>query len=240
MPFDLTETLMREHASSESFRRGEDYYQRGNVLSLTRRGNIFRAEVGGSQFAPYEVRVAFDEAGITEAACSCPYEWGGWCKHIVAALLAWAHEPESVRERPALEEILSELDRDQLQTILLRLAEHVPSLADVVESELSLAQTPSPAPHRPAIETGSIRYQVRSIIHSVDYMEPYEAYWHAGGVVDEVRRVLDGAWSFIEAGDGRNALLVLEGITDQYMEAWEVLDDSDGEIGGFFEDLGAT
>jgi uncharacterized Zn finger protein len=71
-------------------------------------------------------------------------------------------------------------------------------------------------------------------------MEPYEAYWHAGGVVDEVRRVLDGAWSFIEAGDGRNALLVLEAITDQYMEAWEVLDDSDGEIGGFFEDLGAA
>jgi uncharacterized Zn finger protein len=44
--------------------------------------------VAGSEFAPYEVSVTFDEAGITEAACGCPYEWDGWCKHIVATLLA--------------------------------------------------------------------------------------------------------------------------------------------------------
>jgi uncharacterized Zn finger protein len=90
------------------------------------------------------------------------------------------------------------------------------------------------------VETGSIRYQVRSVIHSLDYMRASEAYWHTGGVVDDVRRISGEAWSFIEAGDGRNALLVLEAITDEFMEAWEVLDDSDGEIGDFFEELGAT
>jgi uncharacterized Zn finger protein len=52
--------------------------------------------------------------------------------------------------------------------------------------------------------------------------------------------VLGGAWSFIEAGDGHNALLVLEAITDEYMEAWELLDDSDGELGDFSEELGAA
>ncbi len=100
MPFDLTEGRVRERASSESFRRGEDYYRQGAVLSLTRRGGVLRAEVAGSEFAPYEVSVTFDEAGITEAACGCPYEWGGWCKHIVAALLASIYEPESVRDLP--------------------------------------------------------------------------------------------------------------------------------------------
>ncbi len=236
IPFELTEARVREQSSSESFRRGEDYYRQGTVLSLTLRGGVLRSEVAGSQFAPYEVRVAFDEAGITGAACSCPYGWGGWCKHIVAALLACIHEPESVKERRALEEVLSGLDRDELQAILLRLAEHDPSLIDVIESELSLA----PSPARPAVEAGAIRSQVRSIIHSLDYVRASEAYWHTGGVVDEVRRVLGGAWSFIEAGDGRNALLVLEAITDEYMQAWELLDDSDGEVGGFFEEVGAA
>ena len=37
MPFDITETLVREHSSPESFRNGEDYYRQGAVLSVIRR-----------------------------------------------------------------------------------------------------------------------------------------------------------------------------------------------------------
>ncbi|MCA1704782.1 MAG: SWIM zinc finger family protein, partial [Actinobacteria bacterium] len=66
------------------------------MTSLLRRGQELAAQVAGSQFAPYDVRVVFDDAGIIEASCSCPYDWGGLCKHIVATLLACVHEPESV------------------------------------------------------------------------------------------------------------------------------------------------
>ncbi|UCC64258.1 MAG: hypothetical protein JSV36_04170 [Anaerolineae bacterium] len=69
-------------------------------------------------------------------------------------------------------------------------------------------------------------------------MRSSEAYWHVGGVVDEVRSVLDQAWAFIEAGDGENALVYLEAITDEYVEGWVYLDDSDGYAGGFFGELG--
>jgi len=64
------------------------------------------AEVAGSQFAPYDVRVVFDEAGIIEAR-ALPLRLGGrasvqtYRRH----LLACAHL-ESVRELPALEEVL--------------------------------------------------------------------------------------------------------------------------------------
>lgn len=37
-----------------------------------------------------------------------------------------------------------------------------------------------------------------------------EAYWHVGGVVGEVRQVLDQARGFVAAGDGDNALVILE------------------------------
>jgi uncharacterized Zn finger protein len=65
-----------------------------------------------------------------------------------------------------------------------------------------------------------------------------EAYWHVGSVVDQVRQVLGQVWDFIEAGDGRNALLLLEAITDEYVENWTYLDDSDGLASAFFSDLG--
>lgn len=240
---DFGEALIRENSSPESFRRGLDYYRRGSVTSMVRRGEDLRAEVVGSGFAPYDVRVVFDAAGIIKAWCSCPYDWGGWCKHVVAALLHAIREPKDVRELPALEEVLSGLDREQLESVFLRLAERDPHLADAIEREVSLlprapsSGSPSESP-RTGVDVGSVRDRVHSIIRSLRYMQPSEAYWHVGGVVDEVRRVLDGARALIEAGEGRDALLVLEAITEEYAEAWEWLDDSDGEVGEFFHELG--
>lgn len=109
----LTETSIRAGATVESFRRGQEYYDQGAVVFLARRGDVIEAEVEGSQPEPYSVRVEFDEGGVTMALCDCPYDWGGWCKHIVATLLACLHEPESIEERPPLEQLLSGLDRDQ-------------------------------------------------------------------------------------------------------------------------------
>jgi hypothetical protein len=37
---------------------------------------------------------------------------------------------------------------------------------------------------------------------------------------------------------GRDALIVLEAVTEAYLNEWENLDDSDGEASGFFTDLG--
>ena len=98
----------------------------------------------------------------------------------------------------------------------------------------------SPEARRADVDTRAVRLEVRSIIHSLDHMRPSEAYWHVGTVVDEVRQVLDGAWERIEARDERAALHILDAITDEYSEAWEYLDDSNGEVGEFFHELGAA
>jgi uncharacterized Zn finger protein len=127
---ELSEALIERYSSPESFRRGQEYYRQGAVASLILRGQELRAEVAGSQFAPYGVRVVFDEVGIIDAACSCPYEWGGLCKHIIAALLAYSHEPQSVRELPALEEALSGLEREELKHLVLQLADRYPSVGE--------------------------------------------------------------------------------------------------------------
>lgn len=238
---DFGEDLIRENSSPESFRRGEDYYRRNCVTSLIRRGEELRAEVVGSQFAPYDVRVSFDEASIMAAWCSCPYDWGGFCKHIVATLLCAIRESETVQELPALEEVLSDLDREQLQGILLRLADQSPRLADTIEREVSLPQAAASEAQevsRVSVNVSSIRHRVHSVIRSLQYMQPSEAFWHVGGVVGEVRRILEVAWTFIEAGNIHNSFLVLEAITDEYTEAWEFLDDSSGEVGDFFYELG--
>jgi len=197
---------------------------------------------------PYTVSIAFDRDGVTEAACSCPYDWGGWCKHVVAVLLTCIHEPQKVGVRPPLRESLESLSREQLQTLLLVLAADDPNMADRIESELGLAESSLPTsqdlqaePHssqHTLVDTGPIRRRVYAILHSLEGMRPSRAYWYVGSVVDQVRQMLAPVEVLIEAGDGRNARTRLEAITDAYINDWLCLDDSDGFASEFLYELG--
>lgn len=244
----LSESFLREYASPESFRRGEEYERQGAVLSLTRRGDVLQAEVEGSEPLPYRVRVVFGDGGVAAAECNCLYHWEGWCKHIVASLLTYLHRPESANVAPPLEDTLSVLDRDQLQALLLSLVTSDPNLADVIENRIALAQLQTSgasgtreadaSSHTVPIDPQPFRRQVQAALHGLDRMRRSEAYWHVGGVVREVQQVLEPARSLVEAGDGRAALPILEAITAEYVEGWTMLDDSDGEVSSFFYDLG--
>jgi hypothetical protein len=154
----LTEAQIRQQASAESFARGAEYEQRGAVGTLILRGEQLHAEVEGSEYEPYRVTVSFDRAGVRTASCTCPYDWGGWCKHIVATLLAFAAQPGDVERRLPLAELLAGLNRDQLVAVLLHLAEDEPALVDAIEAQLvpkaahgaALAQLPAVATAAPA------------------------------------------------------------------------------------------
>lgn len=68
--------------------RGEDYFRKGNVLSLDIDEQRVVAKVQGSRNAPYRVELRFSKKGksLLSASCSCPcYDD---CKHIVAVLFA--------------------------------------------------------------------------------------------------------------------------------------------------------
>src|SRR5438874_234723 len=149
---------------------------------------------------------------------------------------------------PSLESLLSGLNRDQLQSLLLKLGEQEPSLTEAIERQAALLQTSQPTPSSPkavpkphiTVDPKVVRRQVRSIIHSLDRMRSSEAYWQIGAVVNEIGQLVDQAWELIKADDGRQALTVLEAITGEYLSEWENLDDSDGEASGFFSDLGTA
>lgn len=260
-PPEITEKLIRKLASGETVQRGREYFQSRAVVSLTRRGDRLLAEVEGSSYEPYRVDITLDAGGIASTECTCPYDWGGACKHIVAVLLAYINEPQLVEERPPLDTLLADLSPDQLRGILSSLAEQQPSLADVIEAQVlalqaramaeqaraqatehpvstSSAGGKSPRKRQTAVDPATFRRQVRSILHSLDSMRMSEAYGHVGGIVQSVRRVAEQAVPFIEAGDGRLALAILQGVTEAYIADWTNLDDSDGELGAYFEDLG--
>src|SRR5215471_18729584 len=94
----ITEKTIRELANAKSFARGKEYFRDGAVSDVIRRGNRVTAEVEGSDL--YEVMIVLDDGGVAEARCTCPYDWDGYCKHVVAVLLKLAHGAEGVTDRP--------------------------------------------------------------------------------------------------------------------------------------------
>lgn len=251
----LSETIVRSHASAESFQRGRDYYKERRVVSLIQRGNQIRAEVEGNQYAAYHVTVGFDGGGITSAACTCPYDWGGWCKHVVATLLACLHEPDAIQVLPPMEEMLAALDREQLLTLVRRLANSNPEVAAAVETQVSLLQIQpgeaskaqpapppqaAPRPRRTQIDTSAIRRQVKSLMRSSSRYDYYNDYEGVDRVLQPLEQIVQQAEASIEAGDGNNALAILQALTEEFLPDFEVLDDSYGQVGDFFRTVGDT
>ena len=243
--FVLSETQIRQGASEESFARGVHYYQGGAVGPLVLRDGLLRVEVAGSGYDPYHVTVSLDADRVRSASCTCPYDWGGWCKHIVATLLAYAHaEPGAVQVRPPLAELLANLNRDQLMSLLLRLAAGNPALTDRIEA-LVAAPSPvvvSPVGLSPATDSGR-RTPVdvtafQQQFHRIFRNQRYDNYMAYESILADLRPLVAQIRSFLDGGNAQNALLLLEVLTDDYSERWIDFDDSDGELGGFFDDLG--
>lgn len=128
----VTEELILTKVTEKSFERGEEYHDSGMVESVVRRGSRLFAEVLGSEEDPYNVGIAFQEDEFN-ASCTCPYNWGGYCKHVVAVLLTWMHDRELVAVRPPIEDLLSNLDADRLRALVIAMLETDPSMAEMID-----------------------------------------------------------------------------------------------------------
>ena len=119
-----------------SARRG--ILSEGAVSNTAIQGALLSGECAGTYAPYYRVQVELDEAGIAETSCTCLYEYGGYCKHIVALLLAYLHQPKLFAARKAPAELLADLDHNDLIAILTKLIQEQPDLYDRIEAMTSV------------------------------------------------------------------------------------------------------
>ena len=232
----ITESMIRAGAGSESFHRGEEYYRDGAISNTVIQGTLLSGECVGTYTPYYRVRVELDEAGIAEASCTCPYEFGGYCKHIVALLLAYLHHPKSFAARKASAEFLADLEHNDLVAILAKLIQEQPELYDRIEA---LTFVPSrPRKKRKKVDIEIHRRHIIGIVHSLDGMRMSEAFWHVGDLANQLREVQQSALKFLDLGDAETALEILLVLLEEASRAIEYIDDSNGELGSYVGGLG--
>lgn len=94
----ITEADLRNVLTASSLRRARQYISR--VKRPVRSRQTLSAMVRGTR--PYQVEIDVESTGII-AQCACPYDSGGYCKHIGAVLLKWIQNPVSfsIQDIPA-------------------------------------------------------------------------------------------------------------------------------------------
>ncbi|MEM9003164.1 MAG: SWIM zinc finger family protein [Cyanobacteria bacterium P01_F01_bin.86] len=225
----LTLATIQRHATDQPYTRGQNYFQSGAVISVTQRQQVLQAEVEGNEPKPYRVTIHFDSGGVTRADCTCQYSYEGWCKHVVATLLTCVRQPQTIEQRPTLEQLLDQLNWVQTQEMVQNLVAANPELIESVDfyvSQLGKPETSAPAspPQRQtSIDPMPFKRRAREILRHA--LSGWEYGQEEDEIADEMGELIDRALAFVEQGDVPSARVVMQGITEGCAENWSDIDD---------------
>jgi uncharacterized Zn finger protein len=227
----LTRRALVELAGERYFERGEKYYRDGLARIFAEYDGTVTARVAGT----HEYRVRLQAVGDElRYSCTCPLGMDGvFCKHCVAAGLAWLERsrgPLADAAEPAgvtMDEVrayLGRQDRDALVRIVLdRAAE------DELLRERLLLRAAAERPGGP--DLASLRRIIEEALNPggfLDYGSGWEYAQRAEGVVGTIYGLLDRGLAEDAVRLAEYALEVAEGAVDH---------DSDGHVIGVARDL---
>lgn len=222
----LTEAHVRELASERSFERGETYYHDRAIMEPVRQSLELRAQCEGSDYEPYRVGATLNGSGVAETSCTCPYTYGGVCKHIVALLLTYVHEPQAFRSIPPLPVLLVGHSREELIALIDELIQREPELLSLVELSVATGQ----AAQGSSLDAPAYRRQARRALrHESEHV-----------IEKELRALRELASRAAKAGDWLNAGAIYHAVLDEAVRGYnEMLReiDEDGGVAIVIDEL---
>ncbi|MBW3625792.1 MAG: SWIM zinc finger family protein, partial [Armatimonadetes bacterium] len=223
----VSEADLRRWTDEGSISRGVGYFRSGHLFDPVLRGNTLRARCAGSSGGPYTLEATLvpeTDSGTEPLAhweCNCPR--GGFCKHLVALLLAWIRTPEAFDERPEIMDLLKDRSRDELIALVQKMLQRAPELETLLDV-FALKQGDSGPGGRVTVNPTAIRKQARSVMASFDYE------WDsAPGIardLEEIRKLADG---YALAERWADAAVIYAVIAEEALEGYEETGD-EGDI----------
>lgn len=225
--------------------RGLSYFQNGHVTYCEEIApGVFEAVVEGTE--DYEVRLTFRRNKLKEFSCTCPYDYGDMCKHIVAVLYYLTNEDEASKgsgskkgpgRKPAakkrktvteqVDEMLGLLSHSDLKSFIKEQCINDPAFRRSFLSgywNRSSAESPD-----------KYREQVKNIIRSAKDKDRFINWSRAGIVGTAVNKMLITAMNHVDKGDWLSACHICFPVAEEMSKALEFADDSNGDIGGNIE-----
>ncbi len=216
----ITEQTIRQRSNSKSFERGKQYYRQGAISDTAKRGNTLEARCEGSQYKPYRVKVTLDKNGAIEATfCDCEYDYGDDCKHIIALLLTYVHQPEAFEAKPPLEDSLKDRTPEQLIALINQMVNRYPDLESLVHRPVAGRTT-----RQKAVNVETFRRELRQA------MRHFSHEWGDTSISDTIVSVTRAGKEFADNGDWHSASAIFRVIYDEYLDDDEFYDDEEGNV----------
>lgn len=238
----ISESVIRQNASDKSFQRGKEYARSQAVRDLVLRDQTLQATVAGSTY--YRVSIGFSDRSIQSAKCSCPYDFGGWCKHIVAVLLVSMEQPQ-IEERPSLVKMLEKLDLEQTRKLLHNLTAQSPDLVDLIDIQIQLLtsikenkskasktnkKTSKTEAQHPEIDRSPFRRQLAYSLQKSLRNYEHSYYDEDDPFTDIIYEEIEKTKVFLEAGDSFRAFVMLYAIAEELCNYTEEIENYLGDV----------
>jgi uncharacterized Zn finger protein len=220
----LTERQIRSRCGDRSYGLGIQYYDKGAIIEPRVEGNTLKARCRGSQGGPYRVWAKLGSKGIESADCSCAVGDGGCCKHTAALLLTWLRKPEKFSEAESLDKNLANRSKDELIALVKQMLRRQPDLEPLLS--MPLPGSTSKGQARPS----TFRKQ------AVAVFDDMSGKWgELDGVVDQLEAITEIGDTFLKQKDVESAAAAFEGVGSAIAEAYESVEDHDGDLAALLQ-----
>lgn len=221
-----------DHIPSAILKRGQNYFDNGNILQLNRGSNgTWYAEVEGN-YGNYEVEIEADnKINVTNYYCDCPYD-GAVCKHIVAVALAINEKntipisSDKVPQGESWEQLIKDAKPKDLRNFMLDYGVKNQDFRHQIKLTFSKPVSVQDADNIPYYQS-----QINGIFENYEY-HGFIDYRSAHKAMRDVAQFQNKADEYFEKGNLNEAFCISAAIAMEAVVAIQEMDDSSGECGG--------
>jgi SWIM zinc finger len=222
-------------------KRGLDYFKQGlvNPIEEISQGK-YETTVEGTE--DYTVQLQIQNNTITGYSCSCPYDLGPICKHVVAVIFYMQQEELQLQKSTGnkkqgernikkkktvseqVNELLENISEEELKEFIRKNTEQNPSFRNIFFSSF--------AHHNKNESQELYGKQIKAILRTAAGRDGFIDYSTAHSVEQNINPYLDTAQEHIENKNYLSAIFICCAVMEQLCGALQYSDDSNGEIGG--------
>ena len=225
--------------------RGLTYFKRGyvhNVEELS--GGEYEAIVEGSD--NYSVQLKVENDTVVEYVCSCPYDLGPVCKHVVAVLFYLQQGMLDIKAkiiplpkpptRLANKSSKKKTVADQIDEILQKISGE--EIKDFIKSKAQKEvafqrEFLTTFAHQNSNESKAFySKQIRAILQKASGRQKFIPWNKTGPVGKQVFELVTTAQKHLANGNVTSAIYIATAVLEEMTKALDCADDSNGDIGG--------
>lgn len=222
-------------------KRGEKYWEQGKVIvqSTNSDGEVL-ADVLGA--ATYQVSLFLKQNEVVDFSCTCPYDHGPVCKHLVALLFELNQPVATLDPRKkttqakkakmprhlTLKSILKKVSDDDLRTFVEDYATKDKMLHNALM--LRFAQVSKTDAHQ------DYKQMIQLMIKAAKDRSGFIGYDKMKGFAKQLIELSESAQKWIDQEEYAKALPLIKALLEGLIPCLNHVDDSSGHIGGIIEE----